>query len=391
MTILFVISFVLLVYPIAIYPMLIVMLARLVGPRSGTTDSEQESNATLPSVSLLCVVRNGESLIREKIENSLALDYPEDRLEVVIASDGSTDRTVEIARSHASSSRIRVFEYAEHDGKISAINRTAPECEGEILVFSDTDALLDRQAIRELVRHFSASDIGGVCGRKYIAPSGDRNEVAQSSYVSYEDRIRLAESDLSSIASNEGKLYAIRKSLFQPLPEGVMDDLQMCLTVVAQRYRFVFAPEARARIPLPAKSRSHEIVRRRRIVGPSLFGLFAMRRLFNPFRYGLYAFMLFSHKVMRRMLPLFLILWMASALWLTFDDAWYLIVPAGPLAIYILLMILKTGWFKSIPGLRKLERLIDQMDYFILGNIGTFLGIVDFLLGRRCKKWDPVK
>jgi cellulose synthase/poly-beta-1,6-N-acetylglucosamine synthase-like glycosyltransferase len=211
----------------------------------------------------------------------------------------------------------------------------------------------------------------------------------QRRYIGFDSAIKALESRCGRITSNDGKLYAIRRALFEPIPEAVTDDLFVCLSVIRQGYDFTFEPKARAFIRLPSRSASHEIERRRRIVSRSLRGIGMMRSLLNPRRYRAYSLGLFINKVLRRLLPVFLILIFVSTAVLS---AFH---PAAAV-----LLILQSGFYTvalAYPALARiaskgaLERAASVPFYFCVGNYGTLLGLADFVMGRRVARWDPRK
>lgn len=343
--------------------------------------------ASTPSVSLLVAVRNGEALVGEKVRNSLALRHASER-QAVFVSDGSTDRTVECLRAEARPG-VEVLEIVEHHGKAHALNAGAERCRGEILVFSDADALLPPDALEWLLAPFADPSVGGVCGQRVIH-DGDGNglSAAQGSYIAADSGLKRAESRLGSVTSNDGKLYAIRRELFRPIAAGATDDLYACLTVVEQGRRFVFEPRARALIRTPSRDAGHELARRRRIVARSLHGIAAKRALLNPFRHGAFAFQLLINKVCRRLLPLFLIGLFVSSLALSFRPGHWVarLALAGQLAL--LLLALAQPALVRVPGLGKAAA---TARYFWVGILGTLLGLADFARGREAVKWEPRK
>lgn len=344
-----------------------------------------------PMVSLVVVLRNGEAIVRQKVENAIALEYPKDKLEILFFSDGSTDQTEAIINEY-SESGVALFSSAEHIGKAPGINMVVKHSHGEILVLSDADGILDPQSIRNLVKHYADHDIGGVCGQRVIYKGDDISAIkeSQQDYIKFDSKIKQLESRIGNITSNDGKLYSIRKRYFKPISPDVTDDLFSCLSVIEQGGRFVFEPAAKAFIRTPSRNPLHEIQRRRRIVARSLRGIYYKRALLNPFRTGFFAFGLFINKVVRRLLPLcLLVLFTTSALlamqspfvlvfWLL-QVTFYLMVP-----VYILLEKLKV----NIPIIGKIVALVF---YFCVGMTGTLLGFIDFVRLKRYEKWNPKK
>jgi cellulose synthase/poly-beta-1,6-N-acetylglucosamine synthase-like glycosyltransferase len=363
-----------------VYPLCLWLCAR----RRAASQAEASLE---PRVSMLVAVRNAEACIGEKIQNSLGLDYPEERLEIVVVSDGSTDATEAIVRS-VEGRRVKLRASSRHDGKTEALNQGIHSCSGEIVVFSDADAILERGALRKLIRHFSDSGVGGVCGQRGIQERKAALEAPQSRYIEFDSAIKVLESRSGSITSNDGKLYAIRKELFRPIAEAVTDDLYVALGVVRAGYRFVFEPEARAFVRLPSRNPAHEIERRKRIVSRSLRGILLTKELLNPFRYGMYAFGLAVNKVVRRLLPLCLLLLLAGTLGLSWRFPAMRAAFAAQALFYLLALSYPLVHRGLPPGL---ERAAALPFYFCVGNYGTLLGLIDFARGRKITKWDPKK
>ncbi len=362
-----------------LYPLSTLLAALLSRPRrsrlpgSGTPPPE-------PTVSLLVAARNARDLVEAKVRNTLGLAYPAGRLDLVFVSDGSRDDTAARIRPFVGP-RVTFVELPEHLGKAAALNEGFARTRGEIVLFSDVDALLAPDAVGRLVRHFADPAVGGVCGRRVIGEPGEELREAQSFYFSLDGALKRAESRLGRITSNDGKIHAIRREAFRPISPGATDDLFTCLSVVRQGFRFLYEPEARAFVRLPSRSADHEISRRRRIVSRSLKGIFLARGVLNPFRYGLFAFGLFVNKVLRRLLPLFLATLLATSAFLAPVHPWMRAVLAGQLALYGLALL--------HPILRR--RVSGVCQYFCVGNVGTLLGLVDFLRRRETVRWEPLK
>ena len=294
-------------------PIMILIASLIKGKKRIKRDAIQQS------ISLIIVARNCEDLIIEKFENSLSLNYPSANYEIIIFSDGSTDRTVERIIPFLSNN-VRLFSSSTHKGKTFGMNRAVEESKGEILVFSDVDALLDQDAIVNIVQHFSDVEIGGVCGHRKISEKEKPLASAQIHYFSLEKRLKIIESYSGSITSNDGKLYAVRRELFCTVPSAVTDDLYTALNVIKQKKRFIFESSAQVFVKLPSRTAKHEIQRRRRIVSRSLRGIFLMRSLLNPFKYGFFSIDLFINKILRRFLPVFFSCCLSAAYIFVFKD-----------------------------------------------------------------------
>jgi len=365
----------------ALYPPCLFLASRLRRPR---VPCEPED---WPSVSLLVVVRNAESFIADKVRNALELDYPEDRLQLVFCSDGSTDDTDRVMRE-TGAERLTLLRMERHVGKIAALNRSIDLCRGEIVLLSDADAMLDRDAVRRLVRHFTDPGLGGVCGQRVIARDRADLSEAQSRYIGLDSAIKLWENRLGSITSNDGKIYAIRRELFHPIPPAVSDDLCVALDIVRQHRRFSFEPGAIARIRVPSRSPAHEIERRRRIVSQSCRSIYSNREVLNPLRHGAFAPALAVNKILRRLMPFALVGLLVASAWRAPGSWLALAALAAQLAFYGLALAHPLIDRLGLPPVRRLSA---TACYFALGQLGTLLGVVDFCTGRQVTKWDPVK
>lgn len=348
--------------------------------RKNLTDDE------LPTVTCIVAVRNAEAFIGDKLANCLALDYPPDKLDFIFYSDGSTDRTAEILRE-AANDRVQVIEAATHNGKHHGLNQSVPQSNHDLLLFTDADAELPADALRLLTGYLADEAVGGVCGRRVIAREAAELKAGQDHHISYSTKLQLLESRSGSVSSSEGKLYLMRRSLYEPIPEAVTDDLYTCLCVVRQGYRFLYEPAALARIHLPSRSLGHEIARRRRIVSTSLRGIAGNGVLLNPFRYGFYSLQLWTNKVLRRCLPFLLLGALISNL-LLLDHLLFQLTMLAQLAFYTLAL---SHTILSRIRLPVLSKLAATAAYFVIGNIGMMIGVLEFLTGRKTARWEPVK
>ena len=341
-----------------------------------------------PSVTMLLIVRNGEALIEEKLRNSLQLDYPPEKLELLVWSDGSTDGTERLLREQADD-RIKVFATAAHRGKVACLNEAAVLAGGELLLPTDADALFEPDALRKLVAHFADSEVGGVCGQRVIAGERASLKLAQNRYIDFDSAIKRWESRLGSITSNDGKIYAIRRELFDAIPATATDDFFVGLNVTRRGRRFIFEPGARARIRLPARSPAHEVARRRRIVVQSLSAMATLRELFDPRRHGVFSLRLAVNKLLRRLSPLLLLTLFAGSLALAFESQVFAALTAAQLLFYV--AGLSHPLLLRLRAPRLLLRPASMVYYFVLGQVGMLLALVDFSRGRRSVKWNPIK
>lgn len=341
-----------------------------------------------PDVCLITAVRNAEQLVEDKRAAVASLDYPGEKLHMLFASDASTDATNRILQD-ANDSRIDLIALPDRQGKAAGLNRAAEQSHAEILVFSDADALPTPESLRTLVRHFQDPHVGGVCGLRCVGRASNAIGGAQKNYIALDSRIKQWESRLGRISSNDGKLFAMRRSCFRPIPPDVTDDLFCALTVISQGLDFIFEPDARAFIRVPSKNIAHELVRRRRIVCRSFCGIFRHRALLNPFRSGFFAFSLTINKILRRLLPFFLLLILAGSLLLIPRHPVWWVLSLGQVLAYLL--PLAHPLLNRLPMPALARKGLSSWVYFVVGMAGSALGVLDALTGRRVSVWEPKK
>src|SRR3989338_2517205 len=298
MEFIFQLSFWTLAYVYAGYPLLVWGLARIAG-------REPRSADTTPSVSLLLPVYNEEAHIEQKLQNSLALDYPKEKLEIVVASDGSTDRTNALVKRFEAQG-VRLLAVSDHIGKSAILSRTVPLLRGEIVVFSDATIALAPDAIRRLVRSFADRLVGAVSAAYRVDPADDLRSQGEGLYWRYESFIKRQESRLHSVIGAHGPCYAIRKPLFVRLETTqINDDYLIPMRAITQGYRVVYDPEVVVG-ERELVSVEGELARRRRIAAGNCQQLIELRHLLSPFR-GWVALCFFSHKVLRTAAPFVMI------------------------------------------------------------------------------------
>ncbi len=338
-----------------------------------------------PSVSVVIAAYNEEASITERLDNLLELDYPRDRLEVIVASDGSDDATERIVEGYAGLG-VRLLSLPRR-GKIHALNDAVAVASGEILVFSDANSIYDRQALRTLVRNFADPEVGGVGGNTiYITEkNADTCSKGENLYWNYDKWLKEMESRTGSIISAHGAIYAIRRELYQPLTDpAVTDDFAISTGVIEQGYRLVFEKEARAyEVAIPAANR--EFWRKVRMMTRGLRGVRLRRRLLNPFKYGFYAVILFTHKLLRRLVAAFLLTLFASSLALAPQGGFYALFCQGQMVFYALALV---GYLLKDQRLGRL-RLLYVPFFYCLANSAALVALVNILRGHQIERWQP--
>jgi len=377
MTIAFWIVAVLLAYSYAGYGLLIILLARLFGRRRNPADNSAPVRA-----SMLIAAHNEASMIGDKLKNALSLDTGPHDLEIVVASDGSTDGTPDVVRGFADP-RIRVIEITEHKGKNHALNTGVAAIDREVIVFSDANSTFHKDSLVHLLGHFGDPAVGGVCGGLTV-PKARRSWLGRGEalYWAYDNAQKRAESDLAGAVTAQGSLYAIRRELVAPLPNAACDDTLNSLRVVAQGKRLVFEPKAVTEEPVTGTA-FEEFWRRARSTEIGVRALYMMRELLNPFRHGFYSLQLFSHKVLRRVAPFLLLVFLALSLALAPTHPFYAVVALAQVAGYAVV-----GLALALPPLRRLPFIAFPM-FFVIGNSSLVLGVLRFLFGLRTERWRP--
>ncbi len=329
-----------------------------------------------PSVSLLIPAYNEAGIIARKISNSLALDYPDDRLEIVVASDGSKDRTAEVAQELADGVRVRALAYPLNRGKMATLNDAVRELRGDIVVFSDASAMLRPDAVRELMANFADPVVAAVSGR-YTVAKPDEVEIGRSedAYWRYETWLKVQESELASTLGGHGHLHAIRRELYPfPPPGTINDDYVIPLSVLAAGYRAVYEPAA------IIYEEAHEMTgfgRRVRITAGNMQQLRYIGGLLRPLR-PLPLFFFLSHKVTRLLVPFAMLAALIANLFLLRQPLYLALFITQ--AVFYGLAILGTVW-----KLRPRTLLLPF--YFCMINVATFFGLYHALTSRRRMAW----
>lgn len=367
-----------LVYTYAGYPVL-VWLVSVVRPKSVKKASIE------PSVTVLITAYNEEGAIAAKLENTLALDYPKAKLEILVASDGSTDRTDEIVRSFADRG-VLLFHHPGRVGKTATQNAAVEKATGEIIIFSDATTDYPSDTVRKMVRSFADSAVGCVAGRLIYSPKNDSGVGRGATrYWGYESFLKYSESLACSLIGASGCLYAVRRSAYQPMYTEACSDFLICTSLYAQGLRSVYEPEAVCTEETNSAA-DKELRMRVRVISQTFTDLWRNRTMMNPLRSGFYAVQLFSHKVMRYAVPLFLMLVAASSLSLASTSRFHFAIACAQLFAYSCALF---GWLLEKLGLRAGPFAIPQ--YFVLTNIASVIGFYKFLSGERFASWEPIR
>jgi len=374
---LFWISFLGIAYAYVGYPLLLRAIATVTG-RQPRPALREDGDGTLPAVSVIVPVHNEEAVIAAKLDNLASLEYPRERLEVLVVSDGSTDRTPDIVRARAKEG-LRLLEVKERGGKAGALNCGMAHATGDVVCFTDASIMLEPGALKALLRNFDDPTVGCASGEDVIRAGG-----GERLYGMYELGIRRLESAVSSIVGASGSFYAQRRHLCKEFPEGLAPDFLSVLDTVGRGFRAVTDPSAVGTMTSLHSSRA-EFHRKVRTLLRGMATLRARIGMLNPLRHGLFAVLLFSHKLVRWWVPYFLLaLFVANAFLAA--TPFFAMFLAAQVAFYGLALLAWAGVGvvrDSLPG--------KVAVYFTVVNLATLVAWWKFARGVRQEIWNPTR
>lgn len=367
-----------LLYTYAGYPLLIAAISKL-RPRT------VRCKAFEPTVTIIITAYNEERDLAAKLENTLALDYPRELLEIIVASDCSSDRTDEIAQSFAHRD-VRLHRQAQRQGKTAAQNAAVEKASGEIILFSDATSLYQPDVLRKIMPNFADNSIGCVGGRLiYVDPNDTRIGRGAKSYWNYETFLKEHESRAGSLIGVSGCLYAVRRSAYTPLYDEACSDFIIATKMVEQGLRTIYEPAAVCTEETNQRP-DNELKMRVRVITHTFTDLWRHRSVVNPLRSGLYGVQLFSHKVMRYLVPFFLMGLLAASAALAKGSIYYrmffVLQGLGYLSAAM-------AWLLELLGMR--NRLLSLPHYFVLANVASLIALFQFLRGQRYARWEPIR
>ncbi|HEY0160118.1 MAG TPA: glycosyltransferase family 2 protein [Thermoanaerobaculia bacterium] len=335
-----------------------------------------------PTVTFIIPAYNEERNIAAKVENTLGLDYPADKLQVLVVSNGSVDRTDEIVRGFTDP-RVQLVVMPQ-PGKMEALNEGVRRATGEVLVFTDADFLLDHHTLREIGRKFADPEVGGVCGARNtsVVREGDATGEGEGMYARWDKWQKIRESRIGSVFAADGLLYAIRRSLYVPITDPAQsDDMAISMRVVTQGYRLLYEPKATAYEKAVVRA-SEEFIRKIRITNHSVS---ALLKLGAPLvTSGFYSVELLSHKLIRHFIAYFLIPLFIANLFLLRVSPLYVVALAGQLAIYGLAAVGAVVRDKPIGR----SRFFTVPYYFCFVNVAAFFGILTMFRKHKTTAWS---
>ncbi len=362
-----------------------VRIKRLLTRKASPTLPEE---SRLPDVTLLICAYNEEDVVEMKMENIRNTDYPKDRLHVVWATDGSTDRTNELLGNYP---EVRIMFKPERRGKTAAMNRAMTGIDTDIIIMTDANTITNPGAIKEIVRLFQDPSVGCVAGEKRVKArvEGLTASEGEGLYWKYESTLKKWDYELYSAMGAAGELCAIRKSSFTEIPEDtLLDDFILSMNIVGDGLRIAYAPEAYA-MEYGSADMAEEAKRKMRIAAGGLQSIWQLRRLMNPLKYPVVAFQFISHRVLRwsitpvalmSLIPLSTILVFAKAGWI------YTLVWVLQILFYAAAF---GGYLYDLQG--KKNRILYVPYYFLFMNINVFHGVGYLIRHRNTGVWEKAR
>ncbi|MDQ2936449.1 MAG: glycosyltransferase family 2 protein [Acidobacteriota bacterium] len=338
-----------------------------------------------PFVSVVITAYNEERDLAAKLENTLALDYPPELLEILVTSDCSTDRTDEISREFATRG-VRLHRQLARLGKTAAQNAAVELARGDVILFSDATTLYQPNVLRMMMPNFADRTVGCVAGRLiYVDPADSTVGRGARSYWNYETFIKRRESRIGSLIGASGCLYAVRRTAYVALYHEACSDFIIATKMVEQGLRTIYEPNAVCTEETNGQLQK-EMRMRVRVIAQTFTDLWRHRAMMNPFRSGFYAVQLLSHKVMRYAVPHLLITMLVASAILAPGSRFYLIVLTLQLGCYLSAFV---AWALDRAGVR--NRLLALPQYFLLTNVASLIACYQFLRGERYARWEPIR
>ncbi|MDP1624712.1 MAG: glycosyltransferase family 2 protein [bacterium] len=351
---------------------------------------------TFPYITIVIPAYNEEKYISQKLENTLLLDYPANKLQILVAADGSSDDTLRIVESY-SVKGVEVSYIPERNGKMAAIIRAMKLSRGEVIVFSDANNMYEKQAIRELVLPFSNPKVGATTGAKLIVEDGRELSSAEGFYWRYESAIKQNESKVDSCVSSVGEILAIRKEFFSPPKEKIInDDHYIILDILRRGYRVIYTPHARS-FEYVSMTAQDEVERRARM-NAGLFQTIFMSGKLLPFNRPLLVWQVVSHKYFRAFLPFaFLLLFFSNLAAAAFsgDNISSAFTAYSPIILLFFYSQISFYLFALVGNFFEFKGLIGKLLYLpvflVNSNLATFMGFYAFVINKQSHIWKRVR
>jgi len=365
-------------YSYFIYPSILFVLPRK--KRLHNKVSKQPEGIELPFISLIITAYNEQDSIKEKITNTLDTDYPYHLREILVASDGSTDNTNDYV-SEFSDQGVRLIKVPDRKGKENAQLAAIQEAKGEILIFSDVATKIPKEAIRIIASTFSDPEIGAISSEdRFITEDG--SIAGEGAYVKYEMWLRRLEAEVKSLVGLSGSFFAVRKVICKDWDISVPSDFNTALNCIRNGYVAVSHPDVLGYYP-NLKDESKEYSRKLRTVIRGMAAIANKPSVLNPFKFGIFSLQVFSHKIMRWLVPWFMLILLITNVWLYETHVLYCTLLAAQFIFYGLAVL---GWL-SIAARSK--AMIKIPYFFMQVNFAIAHAGVQFIKGHRITMWEP--
>jgi biofilm PGA synthesis N-glycosyltransferase PgaC len=344
-------------------------------------------DVSFPTLTLVVAAFNEESLMEQKISNTLALNYPLEKLQLLFVTDGSSDSSPDILRRYPA---IKLMHAPERRGKIHAIHRAMTEVVSEVVVFTDANTFLNKDALLLIARHYTDPQVGAVSGEKRVMQDNVSDATAgEGFYWKYESTLKKWDSELYSVVGAAGELFSIRRNLYQQVPsDTVLDDFMISMLIAQKGYRIVYEPEAYAS-ELSSDTIKEEFKRKVRIAAGGIQSILRLKKLFNPFVYPVLSFQYISHRVLRWTITPFLMilaLLLNIMICLRSGSPLYGVVLALQLFFYGMAFL---GWIQEQ---RKIKvKILFIPYYFCFMNYAVVAGIIRYFSVGQSSVWEKAK
>jgi biofilm PGA synthesis N-glycosyltransferase PgaC len=385
MEIIFWISLIIIVYTFLGYGFILYLMLRIRRIIFGKRPQIFYDPDQVTTCTLLIAAYNEESFIIEKIKNTLALEYPDGKLEIIFITDGSTDRTPDILREYP---EIKLLHQNDRKGKVAAMHRAQAFVNTEIIIFTDANTLLNKEALIKISRHYADETVGAVAGEKRVHydEKADAGAAGEGFYWKYESLLKKWDSELYSTIGAAGELFSVRSNLYSPVSDDtILDDFMISMLIAEKGYRIAYEPEAFA-IETASENISEELKRKVRIAAGGIQSIVRLKALLNIFRYGLLSFQYISHRVLRwtiTPLLLMLVLILNTLVCILNPDMIYKFLLLGQGIFYILAIL---GMEFEKKELRFKIFFIPY--YFCVMNYAAIAGLKRYLGDEQSAIWE---
>jgi cellulose synthase/poly-beta-1,6-N-acetylglucosamine synthase-like glycosyltransferase len=380
-------SLLIIFYAFAGYGLLLFIILKIKRAVSGKLQLPPIDDDVLPTCTIVVAAYNEESLIEEKIQNTLQLNYPANKIKYIFISDGSNDNTAGLIAKHPG---ILGLHRPERRGKIAAVHRAMMEVKTEVVVFTDANTFLNKDALLNICRHYSDPRTGAVAGEKRVSMEESANAAAgEGFYWKYESKLKAWDSELYSVVGAAGELFSLRTSLYEPVPKTcILDDFMISMLIAEKGYKIVYEPESYA-TETASENVTEELKRKIRIAAGGMQSIIWLKSLLNPFYRPLLSFQYISHRVLRwTVVPFLMILAFVLNFYLAMTDNHliYLFLLAGQFGFYFLSLL---GWAAASREVK--IKILFIPYYFCMMNYAVIAGIFRYFSGKQSAVWEKAK